>query len=131
MIVDTSALMAILLGEPEAQQFVEVMSAASSCSISAGNWIELTAVCVRRGYDLDAEIEVLLAATKAQIVPVSLEQARIGESAYRAFGIGSGHAARLNFGDCFAYALARESGEPLLYKGDDFAQTDVVSALEA
>ena len=129
MIVDTSALIAVLLHEPEAERFVDAMSGAPGCSISAGNWIELSAVCVRRGYQLDAELDGLLSGTRAKVVPVSLEQAMIGEKAYRTYGLGTGHPARLNFGDCFAYALAKATGEPLLYKGDDFVHTDVTSAL--
>lgn len=129
MIVDSSAIMAVLLGEAEAERLMAVMVDAPGCSISAGTWIELAAVTVRRGYNLEAQIDALFVRARMRIIPVSVEQAEIGHAAYRTYGRGTEHRARLNFGDCFAYALARATGEPLLYKGDDFVHTDVVSAL--
>lgn len=130
MIIDTSALMAILLLEPDADRFAKAMADATSLSMSAGSWIEITAVLVRRHPALSGhEPERSARAIGIEIVPITREQAEIGADAYRRFGRGTGHPANLNFGDCFAYALSRASGEPLLFKGDDFAQTDILAAL--
>ncbi|WP_213980597.1 type II toxin-antitoxin system VapC family toxin [Sphingomonas sp. dw_22] len=128
MIVDTSAIMAILIDEPERPAFVEKLARASVRQVSAGSWIELSAVQVRGNRDYQQALDVLAAEFSLAIAPVTVEQARIGHEAYRKFGMGSGHSARLNFGDCFAYALARATGQPLLYKGDDFARTDIIAA---
>lgn len=128
MIVDTSAIMAILLDEPERPALVEKLARSSACQISAGSWIELSAVQVRSNRDYHLTLDALAAEFSLVIAPVTIEQARIGHEAYRSYGIGSGHSARLNFGDCFAYALAKATGEPLLFKGDDFARTDVIAA---
>lgn len=97
--------------------------------MSAGGWIELSAVAVRRKIIPQPWLDTLIARFGLIIEPVTSEQAHIGHQAYRMFGIGSGHRARLNFGDCFAYALAKVTGEPLLFKGDDFIHTDVIPAL--
>ena len=129
MIVDTSALMAILLGEPEQQAFTLALRKAGDCKLSAGSWIELAAVITRRLPAWGDELDRLVARFAIAVAPVTAQQARIGHQAYRRYGIGTGHAAALNFGDCFAYALAMETGEPLLFKGDDFARTDVIPAL--
>ena len=129
MIVDTSAIMAILLDEPDQAEIALKLRSDFIRRISAGNWIELTVVVTRRADPiLRAKLDALLALAPIEIAPVTAEQAKLGEQAYREYGQGSGHPARLNFGDCFAYALARATGEPLLYKGDDFAQTDVIAA---
>lgn len=130
MIVDTSALMAILLSEPDAYRYEQAMTRGAVLQISAGSLIEFTAVIVRRFPMLAADQpELLIAEFGIAIVPVTTEQARIGQAAYRAYGRGTTHSAALNFGDCFAYALAKATGEPLLFKGEDFAQTDIVAAL--
>ncbi len=98
--------------------------------ISAANYFESAIVIdARRNYDLSIEFDRLIEDAKLVIEPVTPEQARIARQAYRYYGRGSGHPANLNFGDCFAYALARDKGEPLLYKGDDFVHTDIRSAL--
>lgn len=128
MIVDTSAIIAILANEPERPGFIAQMAAADSCRISAGSLIEISAVITRKHVATDADLQTLLDATRTAVEPVSVEQAWLGYAAYREFGIGSQHPARLNFGDCFAYALSKSTGEPLLFKGDDFARTDVVAA---
>ena len=122
--------MAILLREPEAAAFTETIVDAPRCALSAGSWIELTAVLTRGhgGRKVEAA-ERLIEKAGIVIEPVTVEQAETGRQAYRRYGIGAGHPARLNFGDCFAYALARVSGEPLLFKGADFAQTDIVAAI--
>jgi ribonuclease VapC len=122
VIVDSSALVAMLRGEPEAARFGEEISRTREPVLSAGNYLE-TSIVIDRDRDaiLSAKLDALLNELKIEVVPVTPSQARIARQAYRDFGKGSGHPAKLNFGDCFAYALAVERGEPLLYKGDDFA----------
>jgi ribonuclease VapC len=129
MIIDTSAIVAILRQEPEARRFAEAIKAAPVRRISATTFVEIGAV-IDGGRDPVASrlFDELLAAVGIVIEPVTEAQARIARDAYRDFGKGSGHAAGLNFGDCFAYALAKAKGEPLLFKGDDFSRTDVVIA---
>ncbi len=128
MIIDTSAIMAILLGEAEALDFATAMADADQCLVSAGSWIEIAAVMTRRKADLQVALDELTQKTALQIVPVDIDQARIGHNAYRQYGRGTGHPANLNFGDCFAYALSRATGEGLLFKGEDFIHTDVAAA---
>ena len=121
--------MALLLEEPEQEDFTRKLSTAGNRRISAGTWIELTVVLARRGdAALFAGFEAMLAQFPFEIAPSTAEQARIGADAFRLYGQGSGHRARLNFGDCFAYALAKATGEPLLFKGDDFIHTDIAVA---
>jgi ribonuclease VapC len=129
VIVDSSALLAIIKQEPEASAMAELLQSTVS-RISAANYFESAIVIdARRNYDLSIEFDRLIEDAKLVIEPVTPEQARIARQAYRYYGRGSGHPANLNFGDCFAYALARDKGEPLLYKGDDFVHTDIRSAL--
>jgi ribonuclease VapC len=125
VIIDTSALIAILRDEPEAPVFAEAIAAAA-CRISAASFLEAAAV-IDAGRDPVASrrFDELLATAQIMIEPVTEMQARIAREAYRDFGKGSGHPAQLNFGDCFAYALAKQTGEPLLFKGDDFHHTDI------
>lgn len=132
MIVDTSAIVAVLRGEPDADGYIAAMSQADSVRISAGTYLE-SAIVIDANRDpvLSGRLDDLLTAAGVSIEPVTRRQAHIARQAYRDFGRGSGHAAGLNLGDCFAYALARDSREPLLFKGGDFAQTDVMSALES
>ena len=129
MIVDTSALIAILKEEPEAARFIELIDSALHCRISAANYVE-TAVVVDGNRDpiMSRRLDTFLQEAGVEIRPVTVEQARLAREAYRDYGKGSGHPARLNFGDCFAYALARDTGEPLLFKGDDFRHTEVTPA---
>jgi ribonuclease VapC len=129
MIIDTSAIIAILREEAEARRFAEAIEAAPARRISAASYVEIGAV-IDGARDPVASrlVDELLAAAQIVIEPVTPAQARIAREAYRDFGKGSGHAAGLNIGDCFAYALARATGEPLLYKGDDFSHTDVAAA---
>lgn len=129
MIIDTSAVVAILLAEPEQRRFQTAMADAPTRRMSVGNWIELTAVVVRRKVVPVVWLDRAIEEFELTIEPVTAEQADIGHQAYRTYGIGSGHGAGLNFGDCFAYALAKASGEPLLFKGDDFSLTDIVRAI--
>ena len=122
MIVDTSAIIAILRGEPEAQQFSTTLSNERPASLSAANYLEAGIVIDGAGDAVaSARLDIILDRLSVEIVPVTAAQAKLARQAYRDFGKGRGHPARLNFGDCFAYALATERGEPLLYKGEDFA----------
>ncbi|MGA9353083.1 MAG: type II toxin-antitoxin system VapC family toxin [Terriglobales bacterium] len=126
MIIDTSAVIAILNDEPEAAAFAEAIERALDRRISAVNYVEAAAVIdTDRDPIATRRFDELLREADVVIEGVSENQARIARAAYRDFGRGSGHPARLNFGDCFAYALAKAKGEPLLFKGDDFARTDV------
>ena len=122
MIVDSSAIVAIVWVEPEAEQFVSAIVNNGGATMSAGNYLE-TSIVIDRDRDpaLSARLDTTLNKLAIEIAPVTEAQARLARQAYRDFGKGSGHPAKLNFGDCFAYALATEHGEPLLYKGDDFA----------
>ena len=130
MIIDSSAIMAILNHEPLAVDLTAAIRAAAAPKMSAGSWIELQVVSTRRYRgELDQRIERVRLALSINIFAVTPEQAEIARQAYRSFGLGSGSPARLNFGDCFAYALAKATGEPLLYVGDDFVHTDIASAL--
>ena len=129
MIIDTSAIVAILRQEPEARRFAGAIEAAPVRRISATTYVEIGAV-IDGARDPVASrlVDELLAKAGIIIEPVTAAQARIAREAYRDFGKGSGHAAGLNFGDCFAYALAKATGEPLLFKGDDFSHTDMTAA---
>lgn len=129
MIVDASAVIAILRAEPEAAAFAKAIAGARSRRISAVNFVE-AGVVIDGSHDPIASrrLDQLLHEANVEIAEVTADQARIAREAYRDFGKGSGHRAGLNLGDCFAYALAKESGEPLLFKGDDFKHTDLASA---
>jgi ribonuclease VapC len=131
VIIDSSAIVAIGLSEPESDLFVQAISQARTCRMSGGTWVELAAVAVRRKLFTPAWLEKIVKHYEIVIEPVTAEQAQIGHAAYLRFGIGSGHPARLNFGDCFAYSLADMTGEPLLFKGDGFAHTDVMLAVRS
>ncbi|HKF48439.1 MAG TPA: type II toxin-antitoxin system VapC family toxin [Terracidiphilus sp.] len=130
MIVDTSALVAVIALEPEAMAFATAMENAEMLRISAGTFVEAGVVLNRRGDPaLDGRFDALMEEAGFIIEPVTVEQARIARQAYRDYGKGSGHPAQLNFGDCFSYALAREKREPILFKGDDFRHTDLRPAI--
>jgi ribonuclease VapC len=127
MIVDTSALIAVLRGEPDAPRFAGALAArAEAKRLSAANYLE-AAIVIDGSRDPIASrrLDEVIARANIGIETVTPEHAQIARAAYRDFGRGSGHPAALNFGDCFAYALAKATGEPLLFKGSDFAQTDV------
>ena len=129
MIIDTSALVAILRDEPDAERFAAAIEAAGPARISAMTYVELGAVIDRaRDPVASRRVDELLDVAGIVIEPVTVEQARVAREAYRDFGKGSGHPAGLNLGDCFSYALAKTSGEPLLFKGSDFTETDIRSA---
>lgn len=125
VVIDTSALLAILLGEPERERFVEALSESGVRLISAANVLETAIVTeARRGEAAGREFDLFVHRTKIEIVAVDAEQVSIARHAWRKFGKGR-HAAALNFGDCFAYALTKTSNEPLLAKGSDFSKTDL------
>lgn len=128
MIVDSSALIAIIFGEPEGATLLERLMARSP-RMSAATYFESGMVIDRKAEDdFPAQaFDRLLVMTRMEIMPVTRAHADIARAAYRKFGKGN-HPASLNFGDCFAYALAQQTGEPLLFKGDDFAKTDVSAA---
>lgn len=130
MIVDASAVIAILRAEPEAVVFARVIAEARSRRISAVNFVE-AAVVIDGSRDPIAShrLDELISEAEIEIAIVTSDHARIAREAYRDFGKGSGHRAALNLGDCFAYALAKTSREPILFKGDDFNHTDLRSAL--
>lgn len=129
MIIDTSALIAVLLDEPERGEFEVLIAASPQPQLSAASYVEAGVVIDRRGDPNRARIlDSFLDAADIAIEPVTAEQAMIARQAYRDFGRGSGHPAGLNFGDCFAYALAKAHDESMLFKGDDFGHTDIRSA---
>ena len=125
MVLDTSALLALLLDEPEAEEFRAAVEEDTTRLVSAGNLLEAALVIeARKGEPGGRELDALIHKAEVVVVPVDAEQVSEARRAYRRFGKGR-HPAALNFGDVFAYALARTSGEPLLFKGDDFTKTDV------
>ncbi len=129
MVVDTSAVFAILLAEPEAAKFAAAIERASVRLMSAGTALEVSIVAMRQAGDEGRERAArLTAAADMKIVAFTDEHLGLAQNAFQAFGRGR-HRAGLNFGDCFSYALSKASGEPLLFKGVDFAQTDIVPAL--
>jgi ribonuclease VapC len=130
VIIDTSAIVAILKNEPDAAALATAIRDAAVRRMSAATYLEVAAV-VERTRDPAASrlLDDFLSRMKVEIMPVTLGQAHIARRAYCDYGRGSGHKAGLNFGDCFSYALARECREPLLFKGDDFAHTDVTPVL--
>lgn len=132
MILDSSAILAILFAEPDAALFANAIEQAGTRRLSAATWLEsairidMTASPVA-SMDFDAFIRE----SRVVIEPVDDEQVRLARAAYRAYGRGSGHPAALNFGDCFSYALAKIRDEPLLFKGDDFCHTDLTPAVRS
>ena len=129
MIIDTSALIAILRGESEAQRFAFAIENHSIRRMSAANFVEAAVVIdASRDPIASRRFDELMKEAQISIEAVTEAQAQVAREAYRDFGKGSGHPARLNFGDCFAYALAKSTGEPLLFKGDDFIHTDILPA---
>lgn len=125
MVIDTSAVLAILLDEPERRRFNQAIEAAATRSISVASWVEVSMVIeARKGAEGLRDLDLLIERARVEIVPVDREQGRLARRAFSLFGKGR-HSAGLNYGDCFAYALARHLSEPLLFKGDDFGKTDV------
>lgn len=128
MVIDTSAVLAILLAEDDAGRYARAIQDAMRCRMSAANYLEAALVIDNCGDAVASrEFDRFFRRASIAIEPVTQEHAEIARQAYRDFGKGR-HPARLNFGDCLAYALARASDEPLLFKGRDFAQTDIRSA---
>ena len=128
MIIDTSALIAILRDEPQAKECAVAIERDPIRRLSAASFVE-TALVIDGSRDPIASrrFDDLVREAHIAIEPVTEAQARIAREAYRDFGKGSGHPAKLNFGDCFAYALAKTTSEPLLFKGEDFIHTDIIS----
>ena len=130
MVIDSSALIALLLGEPETDAFVAAIAASSNRSISAPTYLETAIVMhARSGPQAQEKLDRLLSELSAEIVPFTYEHALLALAAYRRYGKGSGHPAGLNFGDCFTYALAKLRDEPVLFKGNDFSHTDLQIAV--
>lgn len=129
LVVDTSALMALLFMEDDARRYAEALQAASALSVAAPTWVESMQVATaRRGQVGQDGLQELLDRLGVEIVAFDAGMARLAHEAWLRFGKGR-HPAGLNYGDCFAYALAMQLGAPLLFKGEDFARTDVTSAL--
>jgi len=128
MVVDPSALIAILENEPEKRRFLKLMQLANEVRMSAASLVEVSMVIQNRaGDDGINRLDDLIVKAGIEVVPVTLDQALVARDAHRSFGKGR-HRARLNLGDCFSYALAKRMDEPLLFKGDDFIHTDIRSA---
>jgi ribonuclease VapC len=129
MILDTSAIVAVLFREPEAAHYARLIHDADRCRISAGTYLELSVVFIRQtAPDADRQWEMFLRRADIIVEPFTAEQAHLARQAFHDFGKGR-HPAGLNFGDCFSYALAKFTGEPLLFKGEGFKKTDLVSAV--
>lgn len=127
MVLDTSALLAILIDEPERRAFTEAIEAAEVRLLSAANFVEASMILEsRHGAAGARELDRLLAAANVEVIAVDLRQAHVAREAFRQFGKGR-HPAGLNLGDCFSYALAKSQAEPLLFKGGDFSLTDVLA----
>ena len=128
MIVDSSALLAVLYREPDAERYETAIAAAPNCRMSVANVLEVSIVVeARGGAEAGHELDLFLERAAVEPVPVTAAHVEAARRAWRRFGKGN-HPAALNFGDCFAYALAKTTGEPLLFKGEDFARTDIEPA---
>jgi len=129
MVIDTSALVAILQDEPERQTFNELIGTAPSCCLSTASFVELSMIIESRfGPDGIRDLDLYMSKAGIRLIPVDEEQAILARKSFRDYGKGR-HPAGLNFGDCFSYALAKSRGEPMLFKGEDFSKTDVVPAI--
>ena len=129
MILDTSAALAILFAEPDAETYARAITESNSCRMSAATFVELAIVVEAQTNNSGArQLDVFFRRAGIVIDPVTEEQAHMARQAYIDFGKGR-HPAGLNFGDCFSYALAKITGEPLLFKGEDFKKTDITPAL--
>ena len=131
MIIDTSALLAVVLAERDEPNFLSAIVSARRRSMSVANWLEATIVVESRGDTVSTRsLDRFVRDAQVELVPVTLEQTELARTAWRDYGRGN-HPARLNFGDCFAYSLAKLRKQPLLFKGGDFAQTDIEPALKS
>lgn len=129
MVIDTSAIAAILFDEPERARFVHAIDGSAVRLLSAASLVEATLVVEgRKGPRAERLVDRFVEDGEIEVVPLTVEQAALACEAFRKYGRGQ-HAAALNLGDCFTYALAKATGERLLFKGDDFARTDLVSVL--
>lgn len=129
MVIDSSAVVAILFDEPEAEALLSQIAVADICRLSAASLVEIGIVLRRDGVtQRRAAFDEMLRLFSIRIEPVTEEQAYLALDAYARFGKGGGHPASLNYGDCFSYALAKQFGEPLLFKGADFTRTDIEAA---
>jgi len=130
MVIDSSALLAILQDEPERRSFNALIAAAKSCSLSAATLVELSIVVQARfGAEGQSDLDIFLCTAQVEIVSFTREHSDLASTAFARYGKGR-HRAGLNLGDCFSYALARFLDEPLLFKGDDFVHTDLRSATD-
>jgi ribonuclease VapC len=128
MILDTSAMVAILYREPEADAFVQLVHDADACRISVASYVELSMVIENQlGPRGMRQAEAFFRRARVSIEPVTVDHGELARQAFLDFGKGR-HKAGLNYGDCFSYALAKATGEPLLFKGNDFSQTDIKAA---
>lgn len=127
MIIDTSAVLAILFQEEDAAHYARMIATAAPCRLSVANLLEASIVIGARGDTTDTELDHFVEEAEIELIPVTVEHTQCAREAWRRFGKGN-HPAGLNFGDCFAYALALTTGEALLFKGDDFSRTDVEAA---
>lgn len=131
MIIDTSALVALVRNERDSEKFIAAIDQAQSVSMSAATLLECCIVVDAFGSSMASRrLDQLVRAVPIEIEPVTAEHVAIARDAYADFGRGSGHEARLNFGDCFSYAAAFAANEPLLFKGNDFNHTDLTAAVE-
>jgi ribonuclease VapC len=129
MIIDTSAIIAVLNDEPERRSFNEAIEKSDVCLLSTAGFVEASMVMENsRGYEGLRDFDLWMAAAGIELAPIDTDQAHIARQAFRQYGKGR-HPAALNFGDCFSYALAKASGFPLLFKGEDFNKTDIQTAL--
>jgi len=132
LIVDASALLAMLLKEADAERFAEAVAQARQCRIGAPTWVEAAMVIDPRGdREALAAFETFAKRYRLRVEPFTAEHAALARQAWRDYGRGSGHPAKLNFGDCLAYGFAKGEHEPLLFKGNDFVHTDIEPALRA
>ena len=131
MIIDTSAILVILCGEPEAPQYIKAFAANSHRLVAAPTMLETSIVCLKRYGEVGLnELDLFSFKTGIKIIPFDDTLYNIARQGFRRYGKGI-HAANLNFGDCFSYALAKYTGEPILFKGTDFAKTDLKNVLLA
>ncbi len=130
MIVDTSAVLAILNREEDREVLARALLGPGTPRMSTATWVEATRVVdLRRSPVASQNLDALVERAGIEFVDFTAEHARIARSAHQRYGRGTGHPAKLNLGDCFSYALAKATDEPLLFKGDDFSKTDIRSAL--
>jgi ribonuclease VapC len=128
VIVDASVIVAIFKQEPDASELIKRLSSFQNRFISAPNYFEAAIVCESWGMPAFQEFDATVSALNLQVIPATLPQMEIARNAHRRFGKGRGRPGVLNVGDCFAYALAKDSNAPLLFKGRDFSRTDIESA---